>query len=116
MTGSVALPTSGFLPIFLPAQKEVLVNISLRPTRIGGWALINPNATVAYVLFFDSFSSPSLGVDIPTFVMPLPGTAAANLFNEKGIFMRNGLWIACTTTALGSSPPGIGLDVSIFYQ
>lgn len=117
MAVTTTLPSTGCLPFFLPAQKDVVQVVSTRPTRICGWALYNPNSSTAYVLFFDSIVAVILGTTVPKFVMPLPTGVAANMLDGRHpVWMENGLQIACATTALGSTPPTTGLDVTVFVQ
>lgn len=85
----------------------------------GGYLTVyNPNATVAYVQIFDvaATASVTLGTTVADARIIVPATSAANMEVTNGVNMANGIVIACTTTATGSTAPGAGLDGTILYK
>ena len=92
----------------------------VKPTsgRVAGWYIYNPNSSVAYVQFFDvaSGGTLTLGTTAPLLTIGVPATAAANLLDGNGLNFKNGIQLAATTTATGSTAPSSGLDVNVFYQ
>jgi len=82
----------------------------------GGYFCYNPNSTVTYLQVFDLATSVTLGTTRPDLVFGIPANSATNLEITLGINMANAIKIAATTTASGSTAPGTGMDVTIFYK
>jgi len=82
----------------------------------GGYYVYNPNSSVAYLQVFDVSGTVTLGTTLPDMTFGIPASAAANLEISQGVPMTNAIKLACTTTSTGSSAPGTGLDVTIFYR
>jgi hypothetical protein len=84
----------------------------------GYYTIYNPNSSVAYVQIFDvaATASVTLGTTVRDGLITIPATSAANLEMTNGVHMTNGIVIACTTTATGSTAPGTGLDGTILYK
>ena len=103
---------------FYAAQTTTVQTVKPGEGALSGYYVYNPNSSVAYVQFFDvaSGTAVTLNTTVPTFSIGIPATAAANLFDGTGIQFRNGLKLACTTTATGSTAPSTGLDVNIFFR
>jgi hypothetical protein len=82
-----------------------------------GWYFYNPNASVAYVQFFNTQASGvTLGTTAPVYSLGIPATSGANVVNPLGIPHSTAICIAITTTRAGSTGPGSTVDYNIFYK
>lgn len=97
------------------AQTTTVQTVKGSAGVLAGWFIYNPNASAAYVQIFDTASAVTLGTTAPDIILPVPAGSAANVFSEVGVGMSNGIKLACTTTATGSSAPATGLDMTVFY-
>jgi hypothetical protein len=115
--------TGGWTPAIATAQTTTVKAIkSSAAGTFGGYMIGNPNSTAAYVQVFDVATSGAvtLGSTTPTMVYFIPGNAsggaAANVEYSNGVHMSNGIQLACTTTATGSTAPSTGLDMTILFK
>lgn len=116
--------SGGWLPYFANAlvAPAGAVAISAVAGRFGGYMLQNLNTTPAYLQVFDLTAAVTLGTTTPTFVIPIPANAtaanglAANVEFTVGINLANGLKVAATTTATGSTAVSTGLTGVILYK
>lgn len=94
-----------------PYRASALSNTVVQPKLSRGvfqWgSCYNPNAGVVYVQVFDSAGTVTLGTTPPTLAIPLPPTAVTQL--PFPAVMLNGLQLAATTTATGSTAAGSAL-------
>jgi hypothetical protein len=92
------------------------VNIKASAGNLYGFSLTNETAAVAYIEFFDTASTPTLGTTAVVFAIKLP--ASANITIPPGdIALRNfttGIGFAVTTTENGSTTASV--TGMIFYQ
>jgi hypothetical protein len=99
--------TSGLsnTPIFIDGPGQKLFDI----------VAYNASAAVAFVHFYDSSVAPTIGSTVPAFTVGLNtlATATIALQDGGGLFFKNGLWAAATTTLGGSSAPASALAVSV---
>ena len=98
------------------AQTTTVRVVKTVPGALNGYVIYNPNAVVSYVQCFDTADAVTLGTTVPSFVIPMPATAGANVLTDQGITLTKGLAIACTTTATGSTAPSTGLDILLAVQ
>jgi hypothetical protein len=86
---------------------------------LGGFYCINPSAASAYIQFFDVATAagvtvgttvPKLSFGIPTLLVDGAGPTSV------GIEFLAGIQVAATTTATGSSAPGVAVDCNVFYN
>jgi hypothetical protein len=83
----------------------------------GGYMVYNTNASAVYIQVFDVASaSVTLGSTAPTYVIPLPASAAANIEFTNGITHATAITLAATTTATGSTAPGTALTGFFIYK
>lgn len=83
----------------------------------GGYMIFNPNSSVIYVQVFDVASaSVTLGTTTPTYVIPIPATAGANLEIRNGVTHSTAITLAATTTATGSTAPSTALTGFFLYK
>lgn len=100
-----------------PVQAASL-NTGASSLYLWGVNISNPNNAVSYVQFFDA-SSPSsvvLGTTRPAFWYAIPQNGVIDKDIVRGIYFRNGIVIAVTTTPTGSSAPSSSLPTSLFYE
>lgn len=82
-----------------------------------GWYIYNPNASVAYVQFFNTQASGvTLGTTAPVYSLGIPATSGANVMNNIPINHSTAISIAVTTTRAGSTGTGSTVDYNIFYK
>lgn len=92
------------------ALTNTKVAVKASAGTFGGYMLYNPNTTIQYIQVFDVASgSVTLGSTTPTYVIPIPGGAAANLEIGNGINHATAITLAATTTPTGSTAPGSNL-------
>lgn len=86
--------------------------------KFGGYYYYNPNSSAAYIQVFDALqaSDVTLGTTDPKGTFGVPATSAANVELTRGLKMQNGIVIAVTTTAKGSTAPTTGLDLTIYSK
>jgi hypothetical protein len=86
--------------------------------NVGGWYIYNPNASVAYVQFFNTQASGvTLGTTAPVYSLGIPATSAANVApGMVGIGHSTAISIAVTTTRAGSTGTGSTVDYNIWYK
>jgi len=85
--------------------------------QVYGWYFYNPNASVAYVQFFNAAAaSVTLGTTAPVYSLGIPATSGANVMSDIGIPHSTAICIAVTTTRAGSTGPGSTVDYNIYYN
>jgi len=117
------LPVSGTTT---PASKTPVLKTGLSTTVfqvVGAAAVLesyyvyNPNSSVAYVQIFDvaTAGAVTLGATAPKWSIGIPANGAANL-SGLGLTCANGIQVAATTTATGSTAPSSALDCNFGYR
>lgn len=83
----------------------------------GGYYVYNPNATVAYLIVYNTASgSVTVGTTTPKLVFAIPAGSAANLELTNGITFGTAIVIAATSTAAGNGAPTSALECLIWYK
>lgn len=109
--------TGGWSKITALAQTTTKKVVKASAGTFGGYYYYNPNASVAYIQVFDLASgSVTLGTTAPDLVYAIPALSAANIEIVNGVNMANAITLACTTTATGSTAPGTGLDLTLYFK
>lgn len=111
--------TGGWSKQMYAAQTTTVRTVKGTAGTWGGYGTIyNPNASVAYVQVFDvaTATTVTLGTTVPDMIIPIPAGSAANMEIVNGVNMANGIKLACTTTATGSTAPSTGLDLTVFFK
>jgi hypothetical protein len=115
----VAIPfTSGGLTTAISQALTTTINVKATPGQIYGYAYSNPNATVAYVEYYNTATTPgTIGATTNlVYEMMIPAGAAANVALPIGIVCSAGIAVAVATTATGAVAPGTGLTITTFYK
>jgi len=77
----------------------------------------NGDAAVRYLqIFNDQASGVTLGSTAPYLVIPMAASASVNVNFLGGVFMGDGISVACTTTADGSTAATVAATVNAIYQ
>lgn len=95
--------------VFKDALSNTVFVVDAGPKTLDSYYIFNPNAGTAYVQFFDTVGTVTLGTTVPNASLGIPGGAAANLSDVNWGFAA-GMKVAATTTAKGSTAPSVGLD------
>ncbi len=118
--GSVSLTpntTGGWSINSQTALTNTKVAVKASAGSFGGYMLYNPNAAVTYIQVFDVASaSVTLGATTPTYVIPLPPAAAANVEFSLGISHAAAITLTATTTATGSTAPTSSLTGFFLFK
>ena len=124
----VALIALFLLPAFaaIPGSRATLVSsLSTTLTRIAatgsnlsGYNISNPNAATVYVQIFDAAATGdvTLGSTTPNLSIAVPAFGVTDALPSSGVAFQNGIVIAATTTATGSSAPSTALVANFFTQ
>lgn len=105
-----------------PVLKNGLTNsassvVSSTAAVLSSYYVYNPNSSVAYVQIFDvaTAGGVTVGTTTPKWSIGIPATSAANLTNMHLSF-ANGVQVAATTSATGSTAPSTALDCNFGYR
>lgn len=82
--------------------------------QVYGFSFYNPNASVAWVQMHNT-TTITPGTTVPLYSIPVPPSGHTTVFSSVGIAHSTAIALICTTTARGSTAPGTGLDVNVFY-
>lgn len=96
-----------------------LVQVKAARGNIDGLICVNPNAAIEYVQAFDSATTTgiTLGTTAPKVFFPWSASGAQSLLAPaNGIFFTNGIVIAATTTATGSTAPSSALNCNVVFR
>jgi hypothetical protein len=82
---------------------------------VQGYHIFNGSNAAAFVNFYDTAVTPTVGTTVPVWQVALStlGFAFFNQGQPGGLFFKDGLWIAAVTTAGGSGAPSAALTVSL---
>jgi len=109
--------TSGGLSVATGSIGATATSVKASAGQVYGWYFYNPNASVAYVQFFNTASgSVTLGTTTPVYSLGIPAGSAANVEMSNGIAHSTAITIAVTTTRAGSTGPGSTVDYNVFYK
>ena len=106
--------------------QPVLVNgvtgVNATPQFVSGpgaklmdFVIFNAAAATSFISFYDSAIAPTVGTTVPKWqvgittlgTVPFPNTA------PDGLFFRDGLWVAATTTSAGNTNPATPVVISL---
>jgi hypothetical protein len=111
------VPTTGngWTP-FLANNLTAVLTVKSSAGALGAYHCLNPNATAAYVQIFDTNGAVTLGSTVPVLSLGLPASDGGNLEWTQGIHFANGIKVAATTTATGSTALGTAVDCNFAYK
>jgi hypothetical protein len=89
-------------------------NIKAAAGNLFGLYVVNPNASVIYLQFYNTASTPVLGTSVVWWV-PVAASYAGQIQLPYAINFTTGIGIGAATTATGSSAPGSAPIVTEFY-
>jgi hypothetical protein len=110
--GSTGNPT---VPVLANGLSNTAVTISSGAGVMTSYFVYNPNASVAYVQFYDTAGAVSVGSTTPVWSIGIPATSGANVASLRLSF-ANAIKVAATTTATGGSAPVTALDANVGYE
>lgn len=109
--------TGGWTPKSLIALSNTKTAIKAGAGTFGGYMFYNPNSSVVYLQVWNvAIGSITVGTTAPTYVIPIPATAGANVEFTNGINHSAEINIAATTTATGSTAPSTAIDGFALYK
>lgn len=121
-SSSVAAATTGGYSIFDPSSHLVTNAVqavkSSAAGTLGGWVFYSDNSAKGFIQVFDvaTAGAVSLGSTAPTFVINTPPFGYDSKLFVPGIAFTNGIQVAFTTTATGSSAMTTGLSCAFFFK
>jgi hypothetical protein len=84
------------------------------PCDVQGYHIFNASNAVAFVGFFDTVLTPTVGTTVPVWSVAVPTLSEAFMaLPVAGLYFQQGLWIAATTSAGGSGAPSAALTVAL---
>lgn len=118
VTISGLMDMEGWLSVTYSGQTNGKQVVRATAGKFGGYYYYNPNSSVAYIQVFDALqaSDVTLGTTDPKATYGVPATSGANVELTRGLKIQNGIVIAVTTTAKGSTAPTTGLDLTIYHK
>ncbi len=106
--------------------QPVLVNgttgVNATPQFVSGpgaklydYNIFNAAAATSFISFYDTLLAPTVGTTVPKWQIGVTtlGTAQLATQDVAGIFFRDGLWVAATTTAAGNTNPATPVVISL---
>jgi hypothetical protein len=109
--------TQGGTSVATGSITATATSIKASAGQVYGYYFYNPNASVAYVQFFNTASgSVTLGTTAPVYSLGIPASSAANVQFACGVAHSTAITIAVTTTRAGSTSPGSSVDYNVWYQ
>lgn len=78
-------------------------NVSAAATEVFSVSAYNAAATVRYVKFYNKVSAPTVGTDVPVFVLAIAPSSFAQINWAKGIYLSLGLGYGIVTGAANAN-------------
>ena len=104
------------LPYFDANGDATVQTVKSSGGRLGFLLVSNPNATAAFIQFFDEPGAITVGTTVPKMSVFVPGSGSAPVVLPVPVQFVNSIKYACTTTATGSTALGVGLVVNAGYR
>ena len=118
VSGAVTADPTAVTPVLVDALSATVKGVLASATgKLMSYYIYNPNSSAAYVQIFDvaTTGGVTVGTTVPKWSVAIPATSAANLGGLNMAF-SNGIQVAATTTAKGSSAPSTALDCNFGYR
>jgi hypothetical protein len=108
--------TTGLTTFSNTALTSTAVAVKASAGKLHGYILHNPSAATTFIQVWNiAVGSVTVGTTAPTYVIPIPSGASANVSWEKGVTHSTAITVAATTTATGSTAPATAAVVALFY-
>jgi hypothetical protein len=107
---------NGWTPFLDNGQSTTVTTVKGSAGELGAYHCVNPNAAVSYVQIFDTASTVTLGTTTPVLSLGLPASDGGNIEWGMGVHFANGIKVAVTTTATGSTAPGTAVDCNFAFK
>lgn len=108
--------TSGGHSIYSGSIGATATQVKGSAGQVYGWHIHNPNASIAYVQFFNTaVGSVTPGSTSPVYSLGIPANSTAQLELPAGIAHSTAIVVAVATTRTGGTGPGSTVDLNIFY-
>ena len=99
----VPAAANGWAPFLDSAQGTTVTTVKGGAGELGAYHCLNPNSSAAYVQIFDTAGAVTLGITVPALSLGLPANDGGNLEWGMGVHFANGIKVAVSTTATGST-------------
>jgi len=100
-----------------PADDTLLAIKNTQGGQFYGLSATNGDAAVRYLQVFNKAAADvTLGSDTPYIVIPMASSADINVNYLGGVFMQDGISVACTTTRDGNTGATVAAEVNVVYQ
>jgi hypothetical protein len=85
------------------------------PNKLFDYAIFNAASATSFVSVYDSVLAPTVGTTVPKYQVGVSTLRSVHLAVQDvaGIYFKDGVWVAATTTAAGSSAPDTPVVVSL---
>lgn len=93
--------------------------ISAKPAAVGSILAYNAGAALAYIKFYNKASAPTVGTDLPVFVVALPATSSVSIPLQFPYRFSLGLGFAMTNVAADTDTTAVALNqlkLAIVYE
>lgn len=98
------------------ALAETKAVVIAGPVLLFNITAFNSGGATCYLQFFDALTADvTVGTTTPTFVIPLPASGGYDTSLNLPEGFRNGIVIACTSTATGNGTPGAAAIIKLGY-
>jgi hypothetical protein len=109
----------GSLPKLLNGLTNTVTAVKGAAGLLGLAYCYNPNASVAYLQVFDAATAAgvTLGTTVPKLSLGIPSALASGVGpTALGVQFLNGIQVAITTTATGSTAPASAVDCNVTFN
>ncbi len=116
---SIPATVNGWTPKLANGLTTTVTQVKGSAGELGAYHCYNPNTSnQAYIQIFDVATSGgvALGSTVPALSLGLPAADGGNLEWVMGIHFANGIQVAATTTATGSTALGTSVDCNFAYK
>ena len=85
------------------------------PCKLYDYSVFNAAAATSFISFYDTVLAPTVGTTVPKWQIGLTtlGTVQLAVQDVAGLYFKDGLWVAATTTAAGNTNPATPVVISL---
>ena len=117
---NIAPATSGGCSTAVSQALTTTINVKASAGQLYGYTLSNPNASVVYVTFYNTATTPgTIGATtnlVLEIMIPAGSTANVSFPDSAAIAFSSGIAIAVATTATGNTAPATGITTTTIYK